>query len=308
MKSKVLAMLIKSEDYVSGNDIAKELHVTRASIWKCIKALKDEGYEIDSLSSKGYKLIHYKRMFNRYELEMLIREMGLDVMVYHFDTIDSTNTFAKSLDDRSALIVANEQTSGRGRLGRTWSSKRGDGLYFSLMIRPNLPPYVLGMLTQLSAIALREAISEKALIKWPNDIFISDKKIAGILTELITEIDVVEKVIIGVGLNLKQVDDFKDVATSISEEALDFDPIEFFRTFLSAFFRLLHTFTKTRNIAFIKEELEKHSYFMNKEVYIVGSNKDYVFKGVMDNGNAILENSVGELEEVFFGEISLKRR
>ncbi len=308
MKSRVLEMLNKTDGYISGSYIASELNVTRASVWKYVKALKEEGYEIDSVRSKGYKLRHYERTFNKYELEILVRELGLDLNVYHFSTIDSTNTYAKQLDDYAALIVADEQTCGRGRLGRTWSSKRGDGLYFSLMIRPQLPPYVVGMLTQLSAIALRQAVSEKALIKWPNDIFISDKKIAGILTELITEIDMVEKVIIGVGLNLKQVNEFKEIATSIFEEDITFDVFDFFRRFLSVFFELLNTFEKTRDLAFIKEKLEKHSYFMNKEVYIVGSTKNYVFKGITDNGNAILEDNVGELEEVFFGEISLKRR
>ncbi len=307
MKSRVLNMLIQSTSYLSGSAIARELAVSRAAVWKHIKSLKEEGYEIESITSKGYKLINYKREFNKYELEILVRELHLDLSVYHFDTINSTNTYAKLLSDNGALVVADEQTNGRGRLGRKWSSKKGDGLYFSLMFRPELPPHSVGMLTQLAAISLREALSENALIKWPNDIFISDKKIAGILAELITEIDVVEKVIIGIGINLNKVEEFKETATSIAQEHIEFDTLAFFNTFLQSFFKLFETFNETRSLSFVKEKIEKHSYFMNKEVYKVGSTSRYIFRGVTDKGNAILEDRVGKLEEIFFGELSLKK-
>ncbi len=308
MKSKVLELLINSDGYISGSKIASELNVTRAAVWKHIKSLRETGYDIKSFSSKGYKLVNYSKAFNKYELELLIKKLGLDLRVFHFDTIDSTNTYAKNIDGENALIVANEQTNGRGRLGREWSSKKGRGVYFSLMLRLELPPHIVGMITQISAVALREAISDTAMIKWPNDIFIGDKKIAGILTELVTEIDVVEKMIIGIGLNINEVSDYKDIATSIVEEKIEFNHLDFFSKFLSRFFDLLNTFVELRNLAFIRGEIEKYSYFMNKEVYITRSDKEYIFRGITDYGNAILESTNGELEEVFFGEMSLKRR
>ncbi len=308
MRSSILDILIKADDYVSGTEISKVLHVSRAAVWKHIKSLREEGYEIESVSSKGYKLLHYEKKFNKYELERVVRSLSLPLKVYHFETIDSTNTYAKMLKDDGAIVIADEQTNGRGRLGRVWSSNKGDGLYFSLMFRPKITPNIVGMITQITAVALRRTLGEGVSIKWPNDLFVGDKKLAGVLTELVTEINMVERVVIGVGLNLKKVTEFEDVATSLEEHQISFNPFDFFTLFLENFFKLYNVFFEERNLSFLREEIEKYSYFMNKEVYIVGSNKECIFRGVTDYGNAMLEGSNGDMEEVYFGEISLRRR
>ncbi len=308
MKSRILELLINTDEYLSGSKIASELNISRAAVWKHIKSLKQEGYDIESVSSKGYKLSNYEKKLNKYELEILLRKLGLDLNVHYLKTVDSTNTYAKRIDDISAIIVAEEQTGGRGRLGRVWSSQRGSGIYFTLMIRPKLHPNIVGMVTQITAVALKRSIGDKAMIKWPNDIFIGDKKLAGVLTELISEINVVERLIVGVGVNISSVKGLSDIATSFSEERLEFHPFEFFESFLKNFFDLLNKFNQTKNLAFIREEVNNNSYFMNRNVNIVGSNKEYVFRGITTSGNAILEGSDGKKEEIFFGELSLKRR
>ncbi len=308
MKSRILELLINTDEYLSGSKVASELNISRAAVWKHIKVLKQEGYNIESLSSKGYKLSNYERKLNKYELEILLRKLGLDLNVHYLKTVDSTNTYAKKIDDKSAIIVAEEQTGGRGRLGRVWSSRRGSGIYFTLMIRPDIHPNIVGMVTQITAVALKRSIGSKAMIKWPNDIFIGDKKIAGVLTELISEINVVERLIVGVGVNISSVKDLSDIATSYSEEGLNFDPFEFFESFLSNFFEMLYEFNKSKDLCFLKEEIDNNSYFMDRDVNIVGSNKEYVFRGITTSGNAILEELDGKIEEMFFGELSLKRR
>ncbi len=305
MDSKLLELLINSKGYLSGEKIAVELNVSRAAIWKRIKKLKEQGYNIESVTGKGYKLIDYKKVFNKYELDLIGKKYGLNT--YLFEQIDSTNVYAKKIKDESALIVSYEQTNGRGRLGREWVSNKGQGVYFSLLLRPTLPPYIIGMITQISALALKYTIGGNSTIKWPNDIFVGDKKISGILTELITEIDLIERLIIGIGINLNSVKGFEDISTSFSEEKMIFNYFDFFDTFLYNFFELYNVFLEEKNLRFLKKEIESNSYLMNKKVTISESNQVFVFKGITDNGNAILEDTNGEIKEIFFGEISMRR-
>ena len=140
MKEKILGLLRNTENYISGEEMSSVLGVSRTAVWKHIKALKQQGYQIESKSGYGYHLIDEKEHINKEELMIIIHQLGdFFADAEYFDKIDSTNVYAKGLKHRkNTLIVADEQTMGRGRLGRDWESGSGNGIYMSLKIHPDL--------------------------------------------------------------------------------------------------------------------------------------------------------------------------
>lgn len=198
-------------EWVSGQLLAERLAITRAAIWKRVAALKEQGYGIDSSPRKGYCL---RDVSNR----LLASEIhdGLNTRIigqrdiHHYDQTDSTNRRAKELAAAGAaegvLVVAEEQTRGRGRLDRQWFSPAGQGIYASLILRPSLPPGAVTRMVLLTAVAVAETLRDAAgmtvSIKWPNDILAGGRKIAGILTEVAMEMDTVNYIVIGLGLNV----------------------------------------------------------------------------------------------------------
>ena len=197
--------------WVSGEDLSSRLSVSRAAIWKHIRRLREEGYEILSSPKKGYLLEKIPdRPFPREILEGLnTRRFGKEKIRY-FEVTDSTNQVAKDLAAAGApegtLVVAEAQGKGRGRLGRKWYSPVGEGIYASLILRPRIPLSEAPLITCLAAVAVAEAVMEisslDVKIKWPNDLLVGGRKLAGILTEIATEMDAVEYLVLGLGLNV----------------------------------------------------------------------------------------------------------
>ncbi|HXR04530.1 MAG TPA: biotin--[acetyl-CoA-carboxylase] ligase [Verrucomicrobiae bacterium] len=211
--AKILTALRANADGVSGAEMAEQLGITRAAIWGHIEELRRLGYEIEAGPHFGYRLVSAPDAL--YADDLLARLgktkiVGRDIRV--FEQTTSTNDVIERLardDVKEGIVVfAESQTKGRGRLGRTWMSPARQGLWFSVLLRPELRPQETTQLTVASATALRRAIqSETGLdpeIKWPNDILIRGKKVAGILTELSAELDRVKHVILGVGVNVNQ--------------------------------------------------------------------------------------------------------
>jgi len=226
MREQVLNILRKTDNYVSGEHICKQLGVTRAAIWKIIKALKKEGYSIESVTNKGYRLLDIPDILRSSEIlfGLTTEYMGRNNEV--FECISSTNEVAKQKALEGAvngsLFVAEMQTSGKGRLGKTWHSPAGSGLWMSLVLRPHLDPEQLIKVTLVSGIsvclAIREVTGLDARIKWPNDIVVNGKKICGILTEMVAEQDCINCVIVGIGVNVNTSNfpnDISAIATSI---------------------------------------------------------------------------------------------
>lgn len=308
MKSKILQLLIDSNDYISGVKISEILNVSRVNVWKHINGLKKMGYNIESKHNKGYKLIKEIGEFNEIELQRLINSIGLKLKAYYFDEIDSTNNYLKMLDSKEdSFVLSLAQTKGRGRRGRQWKSNKGDGIYFSLSIHPRISPSLVGVLTSVSALALQRVIGNNSLIKWPNDIFIKGRKLSGILCELITEIHEIERVIIGIGVNLRGVKDNSFKSTGLLDEGIDFNISDFITRFLKEFFLLYNNFLKELDLKKIKDEINAKSYFLNKKVYSSNDKKQYTYLGIDEYNNALLKEKNGEIKKVFFGELSLKR-
>ena len=224
----VLAFLAEAVDeFVSGEAISDKLGLTRAAVWKHVEALRSQGYRIDAVPARGYRLTGVPDRLTPLELRPLLNTHDLGRVVHWFEEIGSTNDRAKELAEQGAehgeVVVAEAQTSGRGRRGRAWASPARKNLYFSVVLRPELPPSRAPELTLVGSLAICDALRQagvQAGIKWPNDLLASGRKIAGILTELAAEPDRVEWVVLGAGVNVNaRPEDFpaevRDEATSI---------------------------------------------------------------------------------------------
>ena len=210
MQKKILDILLNADDFISGQEISEKLGVSRQAVWKAINALKEKGYEIQSVTNRGYRLVSSPNYLNESSLKSLLHNKIIGKNLIVLDSVDSTNDYLKKLGnegcENGTVVVAREQTKGKGRLGRTWQSKKDDGIAFSVLLRPNVAPSEVSAITPLAGLAVCKAIREytklDCVIKWPNDIIVGRKKLVGILTEMSAEFDAVEYVITGIGINV----------------------------------------------------------------------------------------------------------
>lgn len=321
MKYSLLSILKNSNDYVSGELISTELGVTRASIWKYIKSLKSEGYIIEGISNKGYKLISSPEIINEFEIKSNLETTFIGHNIFHFDNIDSTNKKAKELAKKDAidgsLIISDEQSIGKGRFDRTWISPKG-GLWLSLILRPLISPQDASKLTMLAAASLHKTLEEFNLdinIKWPNDLLIKGKKFSGILTEMNGDMDKINYIVLGIGINTNIDEDIipnelKDKSTSLKIETGKSIPnIDVLCTFLKNFESDYIDFTNTLDLTTTINLFRKHSNIINKNVTVhtirnsftancIDIDPDGNLVLIDDDGNTVIQNS---------GEISLSK-
>lgn len=209
LKSEVIKSLL-SQKNINGSQLAARLGVSRNAVWKVIQELKSEGFEISSKTNRGYSLDGHPDLISAELVNAYVRLRPWNLLV--FDSLDSTNNEAKRLADSGlkdgSVLLSDEQTGGKGRLGRSFVSKKGLGLYMSLFLRPSASANDLSFVTALAAIAVKRALLKTAGvgtgIKWPNDIVLNGKKLCGILTELSVEGEsgCVQYLVIGIGLNV----------------------------------------------------------------------------------------------------------
>ena len=193
--AKIIDLLAQTE-YISGEDLADQLGVTRAAVWKQIEVLRELGYEIKAFPRKGYLLCSKPDRLYPWEVGKGLNTQLVGKNMEYYDELPSTNLQAKEMLgslSEGTVILAESQTQGRGRLGRNWFSPPGIGIWMSLVLSPKLPPVELPKLTLVAAVALSQAIFEvlgvRPLVKWPNDLYLNGRKISGILTELVGERD-----------------------------------------------------------------------------------------------------------------------
>lgn len=210
MQKKILDILLNTDDFISGQEISEKLGVSRQAVWKSINALKEKGYEIQSVTNRGYRLVSSPNYLNESSLKSLLHNKIIGKNLIVLDSVNSTNDYLKKLGnegcENGTVVAAREQTKGKGRLGRTWQTKKDDGIAFSVLLRPNVAPSEVSAITPLAGLAVCKAIREytklDCVIKWPNDIIVGRKKLVGILTEMSAEFDAVEYVITGIGINV----------------------------------------------------------------------------------------------------------
>ncbi len=229
MKYEIIQLLKDaSPDYVSGGAIGRKFKVSRTAVWKYIEELRQEGYSIEAASRKGYRLLPSKEKLNAYEITHELNTSIVGREAVYFDCLDSTNNHARELAAQGCMdgmtVISGQQTAGKGRLGRSWESPADKGIYMSVVLRPPLPPAETPVFTLAAAVAAAGAIAKTTGIapgiKWPNDLVIEGRKVCGILLEMSSEMDRVNYIIIGIGINYSQDEsdfpgELRDRATSL---------------------------------------------------------------------------------------------
>ena len=315
MKSKILEILEKKGDYVSGEEISKEIGISRAAVWKHIKKLRELGYEIDSKTNEGYKLIKSPEKQIEFELERMLDTKLIGKKILFFEEVDSTNNKAKqiALDEKEGAVVISEvQTSGRGRRGREWQSPKG-GIYVSFILKPNVSPERAPQLTLVSSLALVETLNSidgnlNAKIKWPNDVLIKGKKISGILTELSADMEKINYIVVGVGVNVNtDINSLPETATSLKLEMREEVSVKLFlKSFLEHYDSIYQEYLDG-GINKIIQRWKDNSDTLSKNVKIIGINETYegLAKDIDENGALILRVDNKEIK-VYSGDVSLR--
>lgn len=213
MKQDVLKILKQHEgDFISGQAISAQLGVTRAAVWKWIQQLRQDGYGIESVSNHGYKLTALADALTKEELGDFLKTQLFGKHIVHLPTVDSTNNYAKILagqgESEGTVVVAEMQTGGRGCAGRQWACQPQQGIWMSVILRPNwLDMPSVPLITQMACAAVGQAVKPlvgDVSVQWPNDIVLNGKKVAGVLTESSGEIDQLDYVVVGIGINVNQ--------------------------------------------------------------------------------------------------------
>ena len=236
-KDRVAAGAPESEAYVSGQELCEQFGVSRTAVWKAIGQLKKEGYVIEAVQNRGYRLLDQtEEVYNQADIQSRLKTKWVAHPLLFFDSIDSTNIRAKLEAEQGAesglLVVSDMQSAGRGRRGRGWESPAGINIYYTLMLKPDFSSDCAPMLTLVMALAVAKGIrqtlrrdSEEAAakvgIKWPNDLVLSGRKVCGILTEALPEPEGSLWVIVGIGINVCQrredfLPELRETATSLS--------------------------------------------------------------------------------------------
>ncbi len=322
MKGKILKLLKeRRNEFVSGQKISEELGVSRAAIWKYINIIKEEGYEIEAISRKGYRIISSPDILTFEEIKDHLSTQYIGKNIIHYDSIGSTNSKAKELaesgEEHGTVIIGEQQTMGRGRLGRNWISPKYKGIWMSIILRPNIVTENISLVTLIGAAAVQKAIMEmgiKTSIKWPNDIVLNNRKVCGILTEMSGEIDHVNYLVMGIGINanLEHGDipsDLKNVATSLKIESGKYiNRKHLIANVLNNFEKLYKDFVDYGNATETIEICRKNSLLIGKEVQLTNRGKVTKAKviDISDSGELVIENQQGNLEYIVSGEISVR--
>jgi len=319
LDDKILNYFKKHEDeYVSGEDLSHELGISRAAVWKHIESLREEGYGIEAFPHLGYKLISIPDRLTEVELKWHLKTDVIARRIYSYGETASTNDAAYNLaihgEKEGSVVIAESQTSGRGRMGRKWVSPKSKGAYFSFILRPDIPPKEVSSITLFSALSVAKAIREitnlPAFIKWPNDVLINNQKICGILTEMNAETDKINFVIIGIGVNINTKKELLPKgATSLSEESGgDISRLEI----VKGIFRNLDKHYRLFNSGRIEDIVKEYKEFSNflgtrlQVMYHDAKIEGYAID-VDRDGALILRMDSGLNERVLAGDVTMLR-
>lgn len=320
MKNKVLRMLKDSKGFISGEKISDEFNMTRAGIWKYINMLKEDGYNIESISRKGYRLISSPDILNYEEIEEYLDTDFMGRNIHYFDSIDSTNKKAKEMalgEKEGTVLVAEEQIGGKGRLGRTWISPKGKGIWMSIILKPKVDPMKVAKITLLGAAAVTKALNNlniRSQIKWPNDILIDGKKICGILTEMNCELNMINYVVMGIGINVNLdaneiPEDLRGKATSVKiSEGKEINRKELLANILNEFEELYLSFRDKDDLSYAIDICRKNSALIGKEIRVIKGEEIKRGKAldINEEGQLVVEFENGVVENVYSGEVSVR--
>lgn len=314
MQEKIINYLRNRQSYVSGEEISRRLGISRQGFWKHVHNLRELGYQIEAIPHLGYKITAFPDRLFPYEISHALDTKVIGKKIYYFDELASTMDVAHQLaiknTQEGTVIIAEAQKAGRGRLGREWSSPKYKGIYFSLIIKPDILPQEVTLLTLLSAVSVCEAIKNVSgldcQIKWPNDILIENKKVCGILTEINAESDLVHYVVIGIGINVNN--DKKNLiphSTSLKEEkGSDINRIDLICGIFKSMERN-YNFFKKKQLETIINKWKEFSLTLGKRIRVSYHNRQLEGEAVDidQDGSLLLRKDNGILQKISAGDI-----
>ncbi|MEN2464858.1 biotin--[acetyl-CoA-carboxylase] ligase [Ornithinibacillus sp. FSL M8-0202] len=318
-RAKIINLLSSNQDsYISGQEISNQLQISRSAIWKHIKELEKDGYVVEGIRNKGYRIIQSPNKVSENTVQWGLNTTWLGKTIIHKESTTSTqhiaHDLATNLADHGTVVIADEQTAGKGRLSRAWYSSRNKGIWMSIILRPSIPPYLAPQLTLLTATVLADVLKKELKlnpkIKWPNDIILQDKKTSGILTEMQAEQDRIQYVVIGIGINVNHepddlAEDIQSKATSLKiETSKSWNMTELIQQILLYFEKTYEDFLD-KGFSVIKEKWESYGYRIG-EVTSIKTFHDVqraVLTGIAEDGALLAKYEDGTIKKVYSGEI-----
>ena len=320
MKNEILRALRETDSYVSGQELCKKLGVSRTAVWKNIRSLQEDGYEIEAVTNRGYRLAGVPDTIAEEEVASRLQTERMGRQIRYFSRIDSTNQYAKRIAEEGApdgtLIIADEQTAGKGRSGRTWVTPPAEAIAFTLLLRPKLSPDRISMVTLVMGLAVTNAVNSlydvSAGIKWPNDVVIKGRKLCGILTEMSAEVRQVNYIVIGVGINANLTsfpEEIREIATSLRLElGCDINRAELIARVMTEFERLYAEFEAQGDLGAVMQEYNELCLNAGSKVRVLDPNGEYTgtSRGINSMGELLVETEDGKMQEVYAGEVSVR--
>jgi len=299
VKESVMKKLLESDEFISGQELAGNLNVSRNAVWKAVKSLESDGFIIEAVNNRGYRIKNKYNILSAEAVKKNLKTSSYGRNIIILNEVDSTNNYAKILASDGAedgtTVISDYQTAGKGRMGRSFFSPKGTGLYMSIIIRPDIDMLSAQLITSCTAVAVAKAIEKlcdaDVKIKWVNDLFLNERKICGILTEasMSFEEKKLDYAVIGIGINIKTSpelpEELKTVITSLDEETSD----EINRNILCAeiLSNLENQISEIEKRNFI-DEYRRRSFIFGKNVEIIQNNITKTGKAIDIDNNANL--------------------
>ncbi len=320
MRSEILDYFNKANGaFVSGEQISKDLNVSRTAIWKHIKVLKERGYIFESSTRKGYRLIYSPNLLTPLEVGSVLRTETFGRHVVYFEKTRSTNDEAKRIAREGAeegtVVIAEEQTGGHGRLTRGFYCPFAKGIWFTIILRPKFLPIEASKCTLMAAVGVCRGIRRLGLadagIKWPNDILYHGKKMVGILTEMSASMEKIDYITIGIGINtgMKKSEfpeDCRETATSFLNEGIDVSRKNLLAAILAELEKEYHI-AQTQGFDKVLEDWKSLSVTLGQEVRVIFGEENYTGKAIdIDKDGCLLVDTGKKVERVIAGDVSIR--
>ncbi len=320
MKTEILRILLEEMGYVSGQTLCDRLGVSRTAVWKCIHKLQEEGYTIEAVSNKGYRLLGFPDRVDESACQSCLSTRWLGKEMVYWPSVDSTNRQLKLLGEGKSphglVGLTDEQVSGRGRRGRGWNDVKGMGIAMSILLRPDISPERAPQLTLAVALAVQKALTsfleEPTKIKWPNDIVVQGKKLCGILTEMAGEPGYVQYVVVGIGINVHQRAFPRELeASAISMEMAGGKNVQrrlVIAAVLEELEKAYEAFIRESDLNYLQKSYEAALVSMEKEVVVVEGNQKRRGRclGITRTGLLRILWENGQEAQVLSGEVSVR--
>ncbi len=308
-KEEILRILREAGDYASGESLAEALGVSRAAVWKHVRTLIKEGYKVDVAQGKGYRLLGVPDKLYPPEVRYGLQTRLLGQKVVHMNSTGSTNAVARQLAERGVgegtVVVAEEQTRARGRMGRAFITGQG-GVWMSLILKPSIDPAHASSITLLAAVSVAKALRGaglEAVIKWPNDVLVSGKKICGILTEMNAEADAVHFIILGIGVNVNNEVPLETATTMKAELGREVGRVKFLQSLLETLEADYLTF-REEGFTPILWSWRRYSDTLGRMVEV--TSQEGVVQGlaqdVDEDGSLLLKTKDGSIQKIVSGD------